>query len=46
MNRPCVVVLWAMTLGLRNAFSGDINDPFLQAGTIIVLLFYMMDAKC
>jgi hypothetical protein len=27
-------LLWAMTLGWRTAFSGDISDPFLQAGTV------------
>jgi competence protein ComEC len=27
-------LLWAMTLGWRTAFSGDISDPFLQAGTM------------
>jgi hypothetical protein len=32
-------LLWAMTLGWRTAFSGDIAQPFLQAGTIIQLVF-------
>ena len=27
-------LLWAMTLGWRTAFNGDISDPFLQAGTM------------
>ena len=27
-------LLWAMTLGWRAAFTGDIGDPFLQAGTM------------
>ncbi len=27
-------LLWAMTLGWRTAFTGDIGDPFLQAGTM------------
>ncbi|HEY5298575.1 MAG TPA: ComEC/Rec2 family competence protein [Verrucomicrobiae bacterium] len=27
-------LLWAMTLGSRTAFSGDIGDPFLRAGTM------------
>jgi competence protein ComEC len=27
-------LLWAMTLGWRTAFSGDIAQPFLQAGTM------------
>ena len=27
-------LLWAMTLGWRTAFSGDLSDPFLQAGTM------------
>jgi competence protein ComEC len=27
-------LLWAMTLGWRTAFTGDISDPFLQAGTM------------
>jgi Domain of unknown function (DUF4131) len=28
-------LLWAMTLGWRTAFTGDVGDPFLQAGTIL-----------
>jgi hypothetical protein len=28
-------LLWAMTLGWRTAFTGDIGDPFLRAGTIV-----------
>jgi competence protein ComEC len=27
-------LLWAMTLGWRTAFSGDIGEPFLRAGTM------------
>jgi hypothetical protein len=27
-------LLWAMTLGWRTAFTGDISEPFLRAGTI------------
>jgi ComEC/Rec2-related protein len=27
-------LLWAMTLGWRTAFNGDISDPFLEAGTM------------
>ena len=27
-------LLWAMTLGWRTAFTGDIGDPFLEAGTM------------
>jgi ComEC/Rec2-related protein len=27
-------LLWAMTLGWRTAFSGDISEPFLRAGTM------------
>lgn len=27
-------LLWAMTLGWRTAFTGDIADPFLEAGTM------------
>src|SRR5580658_3318141 len=27
-------LLWAMTLGWRTAFTGDISDPFLRAGTM------------
>jgi ComEC/Rec2-related protein len=27
-------LLWAMTLGWRAAFTGDIGDPFLRAGTM------------
>jgi competence protein ComEC len=26
-------LLWAMTLGWRTAFTGDVSDPFLRAGT-------------
>jgi len=28
-------LLWAMTLGWRTAFTGDISEPFLRAGTIV-----------
>lgn len=27
-------LIWAMTLGWRTAFTGDISDPFLRAGTM------------
>jgi competence protein ComEC len=27
-------LLWAMTLGWRTAFTGDISEPFLEAGTM------------
>ncbi|HEV2695138.1 MAG TPA: ComEC/Rec2 family competence protein [Verrucomicrobiae bacterium] len=27
-------LLWAMTLGWRTAFTGDIDEPFLRAGTL------------
>ena len=27
-------LLWAMTLGWRTAFTGDLGDPFLRAGTM------------
>ena len=27
-------LLWAMTLGWRTAFTGDVSDPFLRAGTM------------
>jgi len=27
-------LLWAMTLGWRTAFTGDISEPFLRAGTM------------
>lgn len=27
-------LIWAMTLGWRTAFAGDLADPFLQAGTM------------
>ena len=27
-------LIWAMTLGWRTAFTGDIDEPFLQAGTM------------
>src|SRR5882724_2861999 len=27
-------LLWAMTLGWRTAFTGDVGDPFLRAGTM------------
>ena len=29
-----VRLLWAMTLGWRTAFTGDISEPFLRAGTM------------
>jgi hypothetical protein len=29
-----LALLWAMTLGWRTAFTGDISDPFLRAGTM------------
>lgn len=29
-----VQLLWAMTLGWRTAFTGDVGDPFLRAGTM------------
>lgn len=29
-----VRLLWAMTLGWRTAFTGDVGDPFLRAGTM------------
>ncbi len=32
-------LLWAMTLGWRTAFTGDVGDPFLQAGTIVDFVF-------
>jgi hypothetical protein len=32
-------LLWAMTLGWRTAFTGDIGDPFLRAGTIVNFVF-------
>ena len=35
-------LLWAMTLGWRTAFSGDISEPFLRAGTINVYPFSKM----
>lgn len=28
-------LLWAMTLGWRTAFTGDVGDPYLRAGTIV-----------
>jgi hypothetical protein len=31
--------LWAMTLGWRTAFTGDVGDPFLRAGTIVHFVF-------
>ena len=30
-------LLWAMTLGWRTAFTGDVGDPFLRAGTILAI---------
>jgi hypothetical protein len=36
-------LLWAMTLGWRTAFTGDVGDPFLRAGTILFVLFQGMD---
>jgi hypothetical protein len=35
-------LLWAMTLGWRTAFTGDIGEPFLRAGTINEYLFSAM----
>jgi hypothetical protein len=32
-------LLWAMTLGWRTAFTGDVGDPFLRAGTIVDFVF-------
>jgi hypothetical protein len=34
-------LIWAMTLGWRTAFTGDVGDPFLRAGTI----FYFVKSK-
>lgn len=31
---PILRLLWAMSLGWRTAFTGDIGDPFLRAGTM------------
>lgn len=31
-------LLWAMTLGWRTAFTGDVGEPFLRAGTILYLV--------
>jgi hypothetical protein len=40
-------LLWAMTLGWRTAFTGDISEPFLRAGTIFYFGFHMMvDGPC
>jgi hypothetical protein len=36
-------LLWAMTLGWRTAFTGDISEPFLRAGTIVDFGFHIMD---
>jgi len=33
-NDETVRLLWAMTLGWRTAFTGDVGDPFLRAGTM------------
>lgn len=35
-------LLWAMTLGWRTAFTGDVGDPFLRAGTINHFFFCEM----
>jgi competence protein ComEC len=34
MEDETLRLLWAMTLGWRTAFTGDIGEPFLQAGTM------------
>src|SRR5208282_881653 len=36
-------LLWAMTLGWRTAFTGDISEPFLRAGTIVDFVFHITD---
>jgi hypothetical protein len=36
-------LLWAMTLGWRTAFTADISEPFLRAGTIVDFAFHIMD---
>jgi competence protein ComEC len=33
-NDESLRLLWAMTLGWRTAFTGDVGDPFLRAGTM------------
>ncbi len=33
-NDETLHLLWAMTLGWRTAFTGDVGDPFLRAGTM------------
>jgi hypothetical protein len=38
-----VRLLWAMTLGWRTAFTGDVGDPFLRAGTIVYFSSHIMD---
>ena len=34
VNQEPLRLLWAMTLGWRTAFTGDISEPFLRAGTM------------
>ena len=34
VNKEPLRLLWAMTLGWRTAFTGDISEPFLRAGTM------------
>ncbi len=34
VNEEPLRLIWAMTLGWRTAFTGDISEPFLRAGTM------------
>ena len=34
VNQEPLRLIWAMTLGWRTAFTGDISEPFLRAGTM------------
>jgi len=34
INEEPLRLIWAMTLGWRTAFTGDISEPFLRAGTM------------
>jgi len=34
VNKEPLRLIWAMTLGWRTAFTGDISEPFLRAGTM------------
>jgi len=43
VNEEPLRLIWAMTLGWRTAFTGDISEPFLRAGTIVDFVFHITD---